>query len=204
MDGCSIGTRDSYLSAVSELGLTAEHRCRQRCRCRGHGSWFRVRIRGSVVPRFRRSGARRLGLRLHEVFDVHERGLLLQHLGREVVDIGATGGEAEEQTVDVGAEVEVVFLVGTGAFDTEVEHTEFAELDLLTFQQLFEHTVLQLVGYTEADIFAIDGIVLRHVLAELLVAHGLGRDHTTVPLAIGCGLVVFVLGYFYEYGHKLL
>ena len=27
MDGCSIRTRDGYLSALSELSITAEHRC---------------------------------------------------------------------------------------------------------------------------------------------------------------------------------
>ena len=54
---------------------------------------------------------------------------------------------------------------------------------------------------TQADILAIHRVVLTHVLAKLLIAHGLGADHATVPLAEGCGLVVLVLRYFYDYRH---
>ena len=147
-------------------------------------------------------GLLRLGLR--EILDVHEGGLLLQHLRREVVHVGTRGGEAEVKTIDVDTEVEVLFLSSASALDGEVEHTEFAELDLLAFEQLFEHTLLKLVGDTETDIFAIDGVVLRHVLTELLVAHGLLRDYAAVPLAEGLAVLDLVLGYFDKYRHDFL
>ena len=144
-----------------------------------------------------------LSLGLNEVLDIHEGSLFLQHLRREVVDVGTAGGEAEVQALDVDTEVVVTLFVGTGALHREVERAEFAELHLLAFQQLLEHTVLQLVGHAEADIFAIHRVVLRHVLTELLIAHGLRRDHATIPLAEGCRLVVLVLSYFNQYGHKI-
>ena len=145
---------------------------------------------------------RGLLLGLYEVLDIHEGGLLLEHLRREVVDIGTAGGEAEEQALDVDTEVVVVLLVGTGALDREIEGAEFTELHLLAFQELLEHTVLQLVGNAQTDVFTIHRVVLGHVLTELLIAHGLRRDHATIPLAEGCRLVVLVLSYFYEYGHN--
>ena len=60
----------------------------------------------------------------------------------------------------VDTEVEVLFLVGTGRLHREVEHAEFTELDLLAFEELLEHTALELVGDTEADVLSVDGVVL--------------------------------------------
>ena len=150
-----------------------------------------------------RSAIRVLDLALNEVLDIHERGLLLEHLRREVVQIGSRGTEMEEQAVDVGAEIEVILLGGSGALDGEVERAEFSELHLLAFEQLLKQTALQLVGNTQADVLTIYGVVFGHVLTDFLVAHGLRGDHSTVPLAEGCGFRVLVLFDFYEYRHNI-
>ena len=101
------------------------------------------------------------------------------------------------EALDAGAEVEVSFLLCTAALHGEVEGAEFTELYLLAFQQLFKDTGLQLVGDTQTDVRAIDAVVLTHVLTELLIAHCLGVDYVTIPLAKGRGLWNLVLFYFY-------
>ena len=84
----------------------------------------------------------------------------------------------------------------TLTLDREVERAEFTELHLLTLEQLLKHTVLELVGHTEADILTIDGVVLRHVLTEFLIGHGLGVRHMSEPLPEGFRVLDLVLGYF--------
>ena len=144
-----------------------------------------------------------LGLRDGEILDIHERSLLLQHLRREVVYIRTTGSETEVEALDVDTKVEVLFLIGTGALHREIERAQFTELHLLTFEELFEDTVLEFVGDTQADVFTEDGVVLTHVLAEFLIGHGLTGDHTAIVLAVGLRVRNLVLGYFDEYWHSL-
>ena len=120
---------------------------------------------------------------LRKFLDVEEGGTLLQGLGGEVVHVETAGGEAEVESLDVGTDGEVLFIVGPGALGGEVEGAEFAELDFLALQELFEDAGLELVGYAEADILAIDAVVLGHVLAQLLIGHGLRGDHTAVELS---------------------
>jgi len=158
----------------------------------GVGGVSRITVRG---------GRGALGLRDGEILDIHERGLLLQHLRREVVHIRTTGGETEVETLDVDTEVEVLFLIGTGALHREIERAQFTELHLLTLKELLEDTVLEFVGDTQADVFTEDGVVLAHVLAEFLIGHGLTGDHTAIVLAVGLGVRNLVLGYFDEYWH---
>lgn len=161
-----------------------------------------VRIGGAGIGRVTARGWRgALGLRDGEILDIHERGLLFQHLRGEVVHICTTGSETEIEALDVNTEVEVLFLISTGALHREIERAEFAELYFLAFEELLEDTVLEFVSDTQADVFTEDGVVLTHVLAEFLIGHGLTGDHTAIVLAVGLGVRDLVLGYFNEYWH---
>ena len=64
---------------------------------------------------------------------------------------------------------------------------------LLALQELFDQTLLQLGGYAGTDVLALDGVVLRHVLGELLVGHGHGGYYSAEPLVVGRRLVVVEL-----------
>ena len=132
-------------------------------------------------------------LRLDEILGIEERGLLLQRLRRQVVDILATGREAQVEALDILTDIEAFLRVAADTLGREVEGSELTELHLLALEELFEDTRLQLVGHTEADILAIDGVVLRHVLAEFLIGHRLGGYQTGVELAIGLRGRVHVL-----------
>ena len=140
-------------------------------------------------------------LRLGEILDVHQRRLLLEHLRGEVVHVGAAGGEAEVQSLDVHAEVILVLRLCTAALGGQIERAELTELHLLALEELLEDARLELVGHAEADVLSVDGVVLRHVLAEFGIRHRLRRHHTAVVLPEGGAVLVGVLAYFYEYWH---
>ena len=160
-------------------------------------------VRGGLGLRLRRHVARLLGLRLSQILGVHERGLLLERLRRQVVDILTVRSEAQVEALDVLTGIEILLLAATGALHSQIEHAEVAELHLLALQQLLKDTRLQLVGHTEADILTVDGVVLRHVLTEFGIRHGLGGYHSTVELAVGLRGRVLVLESFVKYWHKL-
>jgi hypothetical protein len=55
-------------------------------------------------------------------------------------------------------------------------------LGFLGLQQLLQHTALQLIRNAQADILAIHTVVLRHMLTQLLITHGLGGYRENVLL----------------------
>ena len=131
-------------------------------------------------------------LDLDEILDVHEDGLLLEGLAGQVVHVLTAGLEAEVEALDVGAHVEVILLGHALALDGQVERAQVSELHLLALEELLQQTVLQFDGHAAADVLAVDGVVLRHVLDEFTIGHGLGGDHFAVVLAIGGRLGVVV------------
>ena len=130
----------------------------------------------------------------HQILDVHEHGLLLQRLGREVVDVPAAGLEAQVQTLDVRAEVKLLLVVRAARLDAQVERTQLAKLHLLALEELLQETVGQLERHALADVLTVDRIVLGHVFDELAIGHRLGGSHFAVILAVaGWHLLVLVL-----------
>ena len=139
----------------------------------------------------------RLGSLAHKFLDVHEGGALLEVLARQVVDVLATGREAQVQALQVGGDVELLFVVGTVRLHAQIEGSQIAELHLLALQELLQQTVGQLDGDALADILTVDGVVLGHVLDEFTIGHRAGGDGLAVILAVaGRHLLVVVLSDF--------
>ena len=97
--------------------------------------------------------------RLDKLLGIEERGELLQALGRQVVDVGATRREAQVQTLDVLANVEGILGGGSTTLSRQVESAQVAELHLLALEQLLQHTRGQLQGDAFADVLTVDAVV---------------------------------------------
>ena len=162
---------------------------------------------GGGLPFFLRRGwGRFLGFRLLATpcqrLDVLERSRLLQHLARQVVQVGAARSEAQVQALDVLSHRELVLRLGTLRGHAQVERAQLAELHLLRLHQLLQDALLQLVGNAQADILAIHRVVLRDVLHQLTIRHRLRGYTLAVPLLVGPRLRVLVLILTIQYTHN--